>query len=86
MKRSRICGKQCHAAKSTATTCRCWCNGLFHGSSGQVSRAEFMRDLILEKMPTTEEMFRNLTERRLFNSAEAWRDRVDAAVAARKEA
>lgn len=88
MPKTRICGKQCHNAKTKK--CRCWCGGTFHGSEGEAARATFATSFSLSKLPTTEAAFKALTQPRLFDGLDggvprgSWRDRVADAVAARE--
>jgi hypothetical protein len=83
MGKTRICGKQCHNAKSPK--CRCWCGGTFHGADGEAARATFATSFSLAKLPTTESAFDHLTHPNLFHDdAAEWRARVDAGVAAQE--
>lgn len=89
MGKTRVCGKQCHNAKTKV--CRCWCGGLFHGSGGEAERAVFKEQFQIQTMPTTEMLFDVLTHPRLFDSMgdgnevprRKWRDKVDNHVGAR---
>jgi len=84
---ARICGKRCHNAKTLP--CHCWCGGTFHGELGASARADFGTTFQVDKLPTTKELFEELTHPRLFDNLgdghemprEAWRKRVDLAVA-----
>ena len=39
MGESRKCDARCHNAR--ATSCACWCRGLFHGKAGEPAREAF---------------------------------------------
>ena len=82
MGKTRICGKRCHNALHGK--CRCWCGGTFHGTAGLDARLAFCGELIVDKLPTTEEKFNTLTQPSLFGpKGTDWRDRVASAVATR---
>lgn len=57
---TRVCGKQCHAARRAK--CRCWCGGLFHGKGGEPARAAFRASFDVTTIPTTEKAFNKLTQ------------------------
>ena len=83
MGKVRVCGKRCHNAKRAA--CRCWCGGVFHGEAGELARHEFRQTFDVDKVPTTERAFDDLTRQpSLFDEPGIeWRDLVAAAVEAR---
>ena len=85
MGKVRVCGGTCHKAKRPK--CRCWCGGLFHGTGGREAREAFVQEFGLEKVPTTEQAFDEVTgQLDVFTEAPAghrWRSAIAAAVAAR---
>jgi hypothetical protein len=81
-KRVRCCGATCHNAKGSK--CRCWCGGIFHGHGNEATRAAFKAAVGVDKLPTTEAKFKELTgQPSLFgdglSAADDWRTRHDAA-------
>ena len=79
MGKVRVCGATCHRAK--CAKCRCWCGGVFHGKAGDAARQAFREAFNVEKIPTTEQVFRKLTGGPdLFTTlsvGDEWRGRVE---------
>lgn len=85
MGKTRVCGATCHTAKGG--TCRYWCGGVFHGAAGQVAREAFAREFLVDRLPTTERAFQELTAQgELFadvSHGDRWRTAIRKAVEAR---
>lgn len=88
MGKVRVCGKRCHNARRPR--CGCWCGGIFHGAGAESARQAFREAFQVDKVPTTERVFTELTgQQDLFTDADAgttWRRALVAAVHARRGA
>lgn len=62
MGKPRVCGGRCHKAKGAK--CVCWCGGVFHGAGGADARGQFIEAFMVDKVPTTERVFNDVTGRR----------------------
>jgi hypothetical protein len=84
MGKTRVCGARCHHAKRAK--CMCWCGGLFHGAAGADARDTFAESFDVDKLPTTERAFDELTRQPdLFQADDGgrWRQAIQAARQAR---